>query len=142
VQWSTLVFSLAVCYPLTEKTIAMLNARNDFESNWSVRVGGYCDAVEGLNELPIPFYSPMDVVENALDLYLSAEKGVILELVAKCPIEMILKSKGISIDHRVIMPSAFIIENRLRNLSINRKTKTVFEYVATAVPERELTRIN
>lgn len=68
VQWSTLVFSLAVCYPLTENTIAKLKVRNEFESNWLARIGGYCGEVEGLDELPIPFYSPMDVVENALDL--------------------------------------------------------------------------
>lgn len=142
VQWSTLVFSLAVCYPLTEETVKRMNVRNEFESNWMSHVGGYCTEVEGLNELPIPFYTPMEVIENALDLYLPAEKDCILSLAAKYPVEAILKSKGLSADHRVIMPSAFIIENRLRNLGLSRKTKAIFEYVATALPERELVRVN
>lgn len=141
VQWSTLVLSLAVCYPLTESTIVKLNARNEFESNWMSHVGGYCVEVEGLNELPVPFYSPMEVVENALDLYLPEERDKIMALAANCPVEAILKSKGLMSDHRVVMPSAFIIENRLRNLGVSRKTKSVFEYVATALPERELVRV-
>ena len=48
---------------------------------------------------------------------------------------------GTRMDQGVIMPSAFIIENRLRKLGVPRKTKTIFEYVATALPERELTTI-
>jgi len=141
VQWSTLVLSLAICYPLTRQTVAKLGVVREFEANWNSRVGGYCeDGVEGLGELPIPFYTPLEVVENALDLYLPKKKNVILDMVNKYPVENILHSKGLSPDHRVIMPSAFIIENRLRNLGFSRKTKTIFEYVATALPEHELIR--
>ena len=142
VQWSTLVLSLAICFPLTKETVEMLGARKEFDAYWSAVVGGYCeDGVVGLGELPIPFYSPMDVVENALDLYLPAEKSFVLELAGKYPVGDVLRSKGLGIDHRVVMPSTFILENRLRNLGVARRTKTVFEYVATALPERELVKV-
>lgn len=139
VQWSTLVLSLALCYPLTRKTLMALRSCDEFDTHWKSRVGGYCeDGVEGLRELPVPFYTPMEVIENALDLYLPDMKDVVLELAKKYPVEALLHSKGLTFDQRVIMPSAFIIENRLRSLGIKRKTKTVFEYVATALPEGEL----
>lgn len=142
VQWSTLVLSLAICFPLTRKVVASLGAKEAFELNWLSHVNGYAeDGLIGLGELPIPFYSPDEVIENALDMYLPDMKKEILELVRNYPVEAILESKGLRSDMKVIMPSAFIIENRLRSLGLRRKTKTIFNYVATALPENELTQI-
>ena len=142
VQWSTLVLSLAFCFPLTRKVVSELGVQASFEANWMSRVNGYAaDGLSGLDNLPIPFYSPMEVVENALDLYLPEMKETFLELAGKYPVESILKSKGLRIDQHVIMPSAFIIENLLRKRGVSRKTKSIFEYVATALPENELIMI-
>ena len=142
VQWSTLVLSLAICFPITRKVVANLGAKEAFEVNWLTHVNGYAeDDLVGLDELPIPFYSPAEVIENALDIYMPDMKKEILELVRGYPVEAILESKGLRSDMQVIMPSAFIIENRLRNLGVKRKTKTIFNYVATALPENELTQI-
>ena len=142
VQWSTLVLSLAFCFPLTRKVVADLGVQESFENNWLSHVNGYAaDGLIGLEFLPIPFYSPMEVVENALDLYLPDMKKTILDLARKFPVESILQSHGLLMNQYVIMPSAFIIENRLRKLGMKRKTKTIFDYVATALPEQELTMI-
>ena len=139
VQWSTLVLSLSLCFPLTRKVVSELGVQAPFEANWMSLVNGYAaDGLLGLDELPIPFYSPMEVLENALELYLSKEKWALLELAGKCHAESLLKSKGLRMDQCVILPSAFIIENRLRKLGLPRKTKSAFEYVATALPEKEL----
>ena len=81
------------------------------------------------------------MIENALDMYLPDMKKDILGMLQAYPVERILASKGLRSDMQVIMPSAFIIENRLRNLGLKRKTKTIFNYVATALPENELTQI-
>ena len=142
VQWSTLVLSLAICFPLTRKVVASLGAKEAFELNWLPHVNGYAeDGLIGLGELPIPFYSPDEVIENALDMYLPDMKKEILGMLQAYPVERILASRGLRRDMQVIMPSAFIIENRLRNLGLKRKTKTIFNYVATALPENELTQI-
>ena len=142
VQWSTLVLSLAFCFPLTRKVVSELGSQSSFEANWMSRVNGYtADGLFGIDDLPIPFYSPMEVVENALDLYLPKMKETLLELAKKYPTESIFKSKGLRMDQHVIMPSAFIIENRLHKRGLRRKTKSIFEYIATALPESELTRI-
>ena len=142
VQWSTLVLSLSLCFPLTRKVVSKLGMQTSFETNWLSLVNGYAaDNLSGLDELPIPFYSPMEVVENALDLYLPEKKLELLEFARKYPVESLLKSKGLRMDQCVIMPSAFIIENRLRKQGMPRKTKSTFEYVATALPEKELTLI-
>lgn len=142
VQWSTLVLSLALCFPLTRKVVLELGVQTSFETNWMSRVNGYArDDLVGLECLPIPFYSPMEVAENALDLYLPNMKNELLDLAKTASAGSLTSTLGIRMDQRVIMPSAFIIENRLRKLGVPRKTKTIFEYVATALPERELTNI-
>jgi len=146
VQWSTLVLSLSLCFPLTRKVVSGLGVQASFETNWMSRVNGYArDGLIGLDCLPIPFYSPMEVLENALDLYLPEMKNEVLAFAKTISAESVLTAlelpPGTRMDQGVIMPSAFIIENRLRKLGVPRKTKTIFEYVATALPERELTTI-
>ena len=137
VQWSTLVFSLAVCFPLSRQMLSSCGLLHDYESNWSNRLGFATDGLIGLSELPIPFYTIDEIVENTLDLYLREAKPLLTPLIRKLPLPQILSAKGIANSKR-IMPNAFVIENRLRGLGIPRKTKTVFEYIATATPEFEL----
>lgn len=141
VQWSTLVLSLSLCFPLTRKVVSELGVQTSFETNWMSHVNGYArEDLIGLECLPIPFYSPMEVAENALDLYLPDMKNELLNLAKTVSEESSTPALGLRMDQHVIMPSAFIIENRLRKLGVSRKTKTIFEYVATALPEHELTK--
>lgn len=141
VQWSTLIFSLAICYPLTEIVLERLGVRDAFDRLWKDRVGGYSDkGAIALDVLPIPFYTPLEVVENALDMYSPEAKALLLPIAKQLPADVLLNRIGLSSDSRIIMPSAFIIEQRLRALGMPRKTETIFEYVATALPESEVVK--
>ncbi len=111
----------------------MLSARGwlaDYEHNWA-RLGFAADNLEGLEELPIPFYTIQDAIENTLDLFFPSFKNAILGMVDSKEVEKLLYKNGIRPDQRTIMPSAFMMENRLRAMGVKRKTKSVFEYVAT-----------
>lgn len=138
VQWSTMVFSLAICFPLSREMLAASDMLSDYERNWSALLGFADEGLMGLDELPMPFYSVKEVVENVLDLYLPEVRDLILGMVDMPAVAALLSQNGIRPDQRVIMPSAFMIENRLHALGVPRKTKSVFEYVATALPEHEL----
>lgn len=140
VQWSTLIFCLAVCFPLSRKMLSTRGWLVDYESNWRA-LGFAADELEGLDELPIPFYTIQDAIENTLDLFFPGFKKSILDMVDPKEVEKQMYQRGIRPDQRVIMPSAFMMENRLRAMGVPRKTKTVFEYVATVVPEEQLTKI-
>lgn len=140
VQWSTLTFSLAVCCPLSRTMLDANGWLSDYERNWA-GLGYAADGLTGLDELPIPLYTIQDAVENALDLYLPDEKVAMLSKVDLAAVGALMGAHGIRLDQRVIMPAAFMVENRLRGEGVPRKTKSVFSYVATAVPERELQRV-
>ncbi len=140
VQWSTLVFSLAVCFPLSSATLAAKGWVADYERNWRDMLGLADDEeLAGLEELPIPFYTLDEVIDNTLDLYLPTVKELIRALIPKDAVAALMCARGIRPGQRSIMPSAFMMENRLRAMGVPRKTKTVFEYVATVVPEEQLT---
>ena len=140
VQWSTLVFSLAVCFPLSSATLAAKGWVADYERNWRDMLGLADDEeLTGLEELPIPFYTLDEVIDNTLDLYLPTVKELIRALIPKDAVAALMCARGIRPGQRSIMPSAFMMENRLRAMGVPRKTKTVFEYVATVVPEEQLT---
>lgn len=141
VQWSTLVFSLATCFPLSRTTLSSRGWLADYERNWSATLGFAADDLEGLKELPVPFYNIQDAIENTLDLYFSKHKQQIIGKVDYKAVSELMFANGIKPDQRVIMPSAFMMENRLRAMGVPRKTKTVFEYVATVVPESQLVKI-
>ena len=142
VQWCTLVLSLAFCFPLTRTVVTGLGVRQPFEQNWMSQVNGYAtDNIVGLDFLPVPFYSTKEVFDNAMDLYVPDKKEALIDLAWKKAAGKMEELLGLQSDKRVIMPSAFIIENRLRNLGVKRTTKTIFEYVATALPENELTKM-
>ena len=68
-------------------------------------------------------------------------KEALIDLARKKVDGKIEELLGLQSDKRVIMPSAFIIENLLRKSGVRRTTNTIFEYVATALPEKELIRI-
>jgi len=140
VQWSTLTLSLALCCPLSRTMLTANGWFADYERNWAY-LGFAAEGLVGLDELPIPFYTIQDSVENALDLYLPDEKVAILSKVDLAAVGALMNAHNIRLDQRVIMPAAFMIENRLRGEGVPRKTKSVFEYVATAVPEGELHRV-
>lgn len=140
VQWTTLTFSLAVCFPLSRTVLADNGWTDDYVRNWA-RLGFAADGLVGLGELPIPFYTIREAVENVLDLYLPEVKDMILPKVDLPAVGALMSAHGVRPDQRVIMPAAFMVENRLRGEGVPRKTKSVFSYVATAVPERELQRV-
>lgn len=139
VQWTTLIFSLAVCYPLSRTVLSSNGWLNDYERNWS-SLGFAEDGLVGLDELPIPFYTVAEAVENILDLYVPEHKDLIRSMVDMSAVGAFMSAKGVRLDQRVVMPAAFMIENRLREEGVPRKTKSVFSYVATAVPEVELVK--
>lgn len=141
VQWSTLVFSLATRFPLSRTTLSSRGWLVDYERNWSATLGFAAENLESLEELPIPFYTMQDAIENTLDLYFPQYKQQILGTVDPGAVSAMMFANGIKPDQRVIMPSAFMMENRLRAMGVPRKTKSVFEYVATVVPEEQLTKI-
>ena len=102
---------------------------------------GYEDPMAvALDVLPIHFYTPMEILEDTLDLYLPECKDELLARVASLPVEEWLGKKGLSLDSRLIMPSSFILENRLRTIAGGRRSKAIFEYVATALPESEVAK--
>lgn len=142
VQWSTLVFSLAVCFPLSHATLASNGWLTDYERNWKDSLGLADDEnLTGLEELPIPFYALDEVIDNTLDLYLSAVKQQVRDMIPQDAVIALLFSKGIRPDQRSIMPSAFMMENRLRAMGVKRKTKTAFEYIATVMRKEDLVQI-
>lgn len=141
VQWTTMVFSLAICFPLSREMLAASGMLSDYERNWSALLGFADEGLMGLGELPIPFYSVKEAVENVLDLYLPEVRDSVLGMVDMPAVAALLSQNGMRPDQRVIMPSAFMIENRLRALGVPRKTNSVFEYVATGVPAGELVMV-
>lgn len=142
VQWSTLVFSLAVCFPLSRVTLASKGWGTDYERNWREKLGLADDEqLTGLEELPIPFYTLDEVIDNTLDLYLPKVKQQVRDMIPKDGVRELMFVKGIKTDQCSIMPSAFMMENRLRAKGIKRKTKTVFEYIATVMPEDQLKKV-
>ena len=137
VQWSTLVFSLAVCFPLSETMLTKAGMLDAYKANWAGKLGFADAGLMGIEELPIPFYTMPEIVENTLDMYLPEHKETLLDALSKLPLHQVLSSMGVT-DTRRVMPNAFVVENRLRGLGIRRNTKSVFEYVATAAPAEEL----
>jgi len=140
VQWSTLTFSLAVCCPLSRTTLEANGWLDDYDRNWA-HLGFAAEGLVGIDELPIPFYTVYEAVENVLDLYLPDMKEPLLAKVDLASVGALMSAHGVRLDQRVIMPAAFMIENRLCGEGVPRKTKSVFSYIATAVPEWELQRV-
>lgn len=139
VQWSTMVFSLAVCFPLSKTMLGLIGAEADYAKNWAELLGYAQDGLVGLNELPIPFYTVSEIVENTLNMYLPDCKSELMTMLSKLPVERYISTLG-KVDSLRVMPNAFVIENRLRALGFPRKNKTIFEYVGTAAPEWELVK--
>ncbi len=137
VQWSTLVFSLAVCFPLSGDMLRQIGRLNEYRENWADRLGFADEGLVGITELPFPFYTMEEIIENTLDLYLPEYKSALMSTLTNLPLQQILSKLGVAASKRV-MPNAFVMENRLHGLGFERKTKSVFQYVATAAPEREL----
>ena len=137
VQWSTLVFSLAVCFPLSEKMLKAFGLFEGYKANWANRLGYAEEGLMGIRELPIPFYTMEEIIENTLDMYLPEHKPLLMSVLSKLPLQQILSGLGL-VDSKRIMPNAFVIENRLRGLGTKRSTKSVFNYIATAAPESDL----
>lgn len=137
VQWSTLVFSLAVCYPLSRRMLDKCGMLEAYAKNWAAKLGYADDSLLGIEELPIPFYTMEEIIENTLDMYFPESKAFLLDALKILPLQQILTSRGVANALRV-MPNAFVLENRLRGLGVPRKTKTIFEYIATAAPANEL----
>lgn len=140
VQWSTLVFSLAVCFPLSEKMLKEAGLWEGYRANWAASLGLAEEGLVGIGELPIPFYTVKEIVENTLDMYLPEHKSSLMSVLGNLPLHEMLSKLG-GADSKRVMPNAFVVENRLHDLGFNRNTKSVFQYVATAAPECELETI-
>ena len=84
-----------------------------------------------------------DVILRVLSMYKDPEEREqqIRNMIPKDAVTALMFAKGIRPDQRSIMPSAFMMENRLRAMGIERKTKTVFEYVATVVAPEKLVKV-
>ena len=141
VQWSTLVFSLAVCFPLSRTALASFGALEPYERNWAAQLGFAEDGLVGIGELPIPFYTVREAVENILDLYLPDVKSVVGKLIELPAVGQLMSRYGVSPTQRVVMPAAFMFENRLAAKGVARRTKSRFEYIATGFPVRDLVRV-
>lgn len=142
IQWVTMVFSLAVCFPLSQKVLKDNGWLEDYARNWDGHVKlAPNDTLTGLDELPIPFYSIKDVISDALDFYLPGEKALISGLLNHGNIAARMGTHGEIVNQLFTMPSAFMMENRLRAAGVERKTKTVFEYVATVVAPEKLVKV-
>lgn len=137
VQWSTLVFSLAVCFPLSTNMLKQIGLFDRYNKNWANRLGYADEGLVGIGELPIPSYTMTEIIEDTLDLYLPEFKDILMSVLTRLPLQQILSKYGI-VDSKRVMPNAFVIENRLHGLGFKRKTKTVFQYIATAAPAHEL----
>ncbi len=139
VQWVTMVFSLAVCFPLSQKVLKDNGWFDDYKRNWDGHVKlATNDALTGLEELPIPFYSIQDIISDALDFYLPDEKPLISGLLNQGNIAARMGAHGEIANQLFTMPSAFMLENRLRAAGVKRKTESMFEYVATVVAPEKL----
>ena len=141
VQWSALVFSLAVCFPLSERMLRETGLWEGYKTNWAGKLGCAAEDLVGIGELPIPFYTMEEIVENTLEMYLPEQKSKLLAALDKLPLQQLLGGLG-DLDSKRVMPNAFVVENRLRGRGVERRTKSVFRYVATAAPEDELERIS
>ena len=137
VQWSTLVFSLAVCFPLSATMLKEAGLLEAYRANWAERLGYAEDGLMGITELPVPSYTAEEIAGDFLDLYLPEHKTELMEQLNRLPLHLFLGKHG-GADAKRIMPNAFTIENRLLGLGFKRNTKSVFRYVATAAPEGEL----
>ncbi len=143
IQWVTLVFSLATCFPLSNKTLVDNGWFEDYRRNWFDHVKlAQNDALTGLKELPIPFYSIKDVISDALDFYLPDVKGQILAMLNQSDVATRMGARGAIANQHFTMPSAFMLENRLRAAGVKRKTESVFEYVATVVAPEKLVKVD
>lgn len=140
VQWSTLVFSLAVCFPLSGRMLRESGLWDGYKANWAGLLGYADEGLGGIGELPIPSYTVEEIVGDTLDMYLPEHKPILMEALGKLPLHQILSERG-GADTKRVMPNAFLVENRLRGLGFKRKTKSVFHYIATAAPEQELQTI-
>ena len=116
-----------------------MGAMASYEKNWAARLGYADDGLEGLDELPIPFYTINEIIENTLNQYWPERRTEISMMLSRIPIAELLSREGVP-DGLRVMPNAFVVENRLRSLGFPRKNRTVFEYVGTAAPESELVR--
>lgn len=133
VQWSTLVFSLAICFPLSADMLELIGAKDAYERNWAERLGYAQSGLKGLEELPVPFYTVQEIVENVSDMYFPDLRSIILEKLSCAAVVQVISNLG-GIDCLRVMPNALVIENRLRAMGFARKTKTEVEYVCTAAP--------
>lgn len=141
VQWTTLVFSLAVCFPLSEVVLRDSGFRDAYHANWAPLLGYAPEGLVGIQELPIPSYTVEEIIEDILDLYLPEQKTGLLEALTNLPLQQVLGDQGGMASKR-IMPNAFLIENLLRGRGFKRKTRSVFRYIATAAPAGELESVS
>ena len=69
VQWSVTTVSLSLNFPLTRKVVSDLGVADDYERRWAPSLGYADEALSGIGELPVPFYSPARAIQKSFDMY-------------------------------------------------------------------------
>lgn len=69
VQWCHQVLSLALCFPLSERTLSDLGVKEEYADFWEAELGCAPGGLEGLDELPYKALSPAQVAQDVLDVY-------------------------------------------------------------------------
>ncbi|HNX33658.1 MAG TPA: hypothetical protein PKM57_03460 [Kiritimatiellia bacterium] len=171
VQWSCQAVSLALNYPLTRSVVRELGMTEAFEKNWSGLIDYSDDDLEGINMLPVRFYTPARLIQSTFDLYcpefnlvdllrFARTTGMLDSFIApfatkvspdrvKSYLDAIIATGDIDIDFDVgtgmpfktVMPSTFILESRLH--ARNPPTNApILSYVATALPKEHVCPVN
>ena len=92
VQWSCQTVSLALNFPLTRRIVESLGVAESFEKYWAEKLGYADDDLEGINCLPIPFYTPAQLVQKGFDMYAPGTR--FLDVIRKVPADLIIGALG------------------------------------------------
>lgn len=91
VQWSCQTVSLALNYPLTRRVVKSLGVVESFEKYWA-DVGYADDDLEGIDCLPISFYTPAQLVQKGLDMYAPGTR--FLDVIRNVPVDLVVGAMG------------------------------------------------
>lgn len=167
VQWSCQAVSLALNFPLTRAVVRDLGMTEAFERNWVGVLDYSDDDLEGINMLPVRFYTPARLMQSTFDMYCpefslidvlryAKTANMLDSYIAplatkvspdkiKAYLDAIISTGDIDIEFdigtgmsfKTVMPSTFILESRLH--ARNPPTHApIISYVATALPKEHV----
>ena len=91
VQWSCQTVSLALNFPLTRRIVESLGVAESFKKYWA-DVGYADDDLEGINCLPISFYTPARLAQKGFDMYAPGIR--FLDVIRNLPVEQVAGMMG------------------------------------------------